>query len=189
LAIAGYQHRLYLECLPGSSGHKATKAESVDVRELETKDADAFVAFRQGPDADLFLARLQRGQRCFAAFVGSRLASVSWAVKNQATLWALNADFYVEDGTAYIFDSYTHPEFRGKRLQSSIFQRICEYCKDKKIGKIVTFVAATNNANLRSRTRLGFAVTGAVRRLRFGPLVWYLSTGSAPELERHGSRK
>jgi L-amino acid N-acyltransferase YncA len=180
---------LYLECLLGSNVPKATKAEVVDVRELEAKDADAFVAFRQGPGADLFLARLQCGQHCFAAFVESRLASVSWAVRKQATLWALNADFCVEDGTAYIFDSYTHPEFRGKRLQSSIFERICEYCRDKNVGKVVTFVAATNTANLRSRARLGFAVTGAVRRLRFGPLVWYLSTGSAPDLERHGSRK
>ena len=161
----------------------------VDVRELEATDADAFVAFRQGPDAELFLTRLQRGQRCFAAFVGSRLASVSWAVRNQATLWALNADFCVEDGAAYIFDSYTHPEFRGKRLQSSIFERICEYCKDKNVGKVVTFVAATNTANLRSRARHGFAVAGEVRRFRFGPLVWYRSTGGAPELERRGSRK
>ena len=189
MARAGFEHRLFLECLLDSSGHKPTKAEPVDVRELEAKDADAFVAFRQGPSVDLFHARLQCGQRCFAAFIESRLASVSWAVEDQATLWALNADFRVEDGTAYIFDSYTHPEFRGKRLQSSIFQRIFEYCRDKNVGKVVTFVAATNTANLRSRTRLGFAVTGAVRRLRFGPLVWYLSTGGAPELERHGSRK
>jgi GNAT superfamily N-acetyltransferase len=185
LARAGYQHRLFLECPLKENGLTASPTASVDVRELEASDAESFVTFRRGPDIGLFLERIRDGQCCFAAFVDTELASVTWAVQGTATLWAINADFDVDNDVVYVFDSYTHPDFRGKRLQAAIFQQIGRAYVDNGVREAVTFVAATNSANLRSRGRLGFTVSGAVRRFRIGPLVWYLSTGNAPELRRH----
>jgi L-amino acid N-acyltransferase YncA len=187
LSKAGYKHRLYLECPFESGGGVEASDASVSIRELRTVDADCFVEFRQGPDAALFLERIQSGQRCYAAFVADRLASVSWAAQGTPTLWAFNADFRIGDDVVYVFDSYTHPDFRGRRLQASIFQAIRLDHEDRKVRKAVTFVAATNTANLRSRARLGFVISGAVRRLRVGPWIWYFSSGNAPELKRHSS--
>jgi L-amino acid N-acyltransferase YncA len=185
LSKVGYKHRLYLECPFESGGDVDASDASVSIRELRTIDADSFVEFREGPDAALFLKRIQSGQRCYAAFVADRLASVSWAAQGTPTLWAFNADFRIGDDVVYVFDSYTHPDFRGRRLQASIFQGIRLDSDDKGVRTAVTFVAATNTANLRSRARLGFVISGAVRRLRVGPWVWYFSSGNAPELKRH----
>ena len=160
---------------------------SVTLRELSSDDVDSFVTFRQGPDAALFLGRIRGGQRCYAAIVDARVASVTWAVQGDATLWAFDADFRIEDDVVYLFDSYTHPDFRGLRLQASIFEAIREDHRDSGVRKAVTFVAATNTANLRSRARLGFTVSGAARRVRIGPWVWYASAGGAPNLKRHSS--
>jgi L-amino acid N-acyltransferase YncA len=187
LAKAGYKHRLYLECPFEGGGRVDASDASVSVRELRTTDADSFVTFREGPDAALFLERRESGQRCYAAFVGDRLASVSWVAMGSATLWAFTTDFSIDDDAIYIFDSYTHPDFRGRRLQASIFQAICREYNERGVRNAVTFVAATNSANLRSRARLGFVISGAVRRLRAGPWVWYFSSGKAPMLKRHSS--
>jgi L-amino acid N-acyltransferase YncA len=187
LAKAGYKHRLYLEC-PIVGGSRAVVAEaSVSIRKLGLGDADRFVRFRQGPDAALFHERIRSGQQCYAAIVGDSLASVTWAAQGAATLWAFMADFRIDGDVVYVFDSYTDPDFRGRRLQASIFQAIRHDCENNATRKAVTFVAATNTANLRSRARLGFTVSGAVRRLRLGRLDWFFSTGNAPELRRHGS--
>ena len=124
LAKAGYKHRLYLECPLESREQVDTSNTSVIVRELTAADADSFVIFRPGPDVALFLERIQTGQRCYAAIVDTRLASVSWAVQGTATLWAFNADFQIDDDVVYLFDSFTHPDFRGRRLQASIYRAI-----------------------------------------------------------------
>jgi GNAT superfamily N-acetyltransferase len=158
------------------------------VRELSSDDADSFVMFRQGPDTALFLGRIRGGQRCYAAIVDARLASVTWAVQGDATLWAFDADFRIDDDVVYLFDSYTHPDFRGRRLQASIFQAIREGHRDRGVRKAVTFVAATNTANLRSRARVGFTVSGVACRFQLGPWAWYVSTGKAPNLKRHTLR-
>jgi L-amino acid N-acyltransferase YncA len=185
LAIAGYKHRLYLEGAIENGARTVTADASAIIRELRTTDADSFVTFRDGPDAALFLERRKSGQRCYAAFVGDRLASVSWVAMGSATLWAFTADFSIDDDAIYIYDSYTHLDFRGRRLQASIFHAICRDYNERGVRNAVTFVSATNLANLRSRTRLGFVISGAVRRLRAGPWIWYFSSGNAPMLKRH----
>jgi ribosomal protein S18 acetylase RimI-like enzyme len=188
LAKAGYKHRLFLECLLGSDGQADASYSPVDIRELELADTERFVKFRNGPGRALFCERIRTGHRCCAAIVDGQLASVSWIVERSATLWAFTADFCIDNDAVYIFDSYTHPDFRGQRLQASIFQVICRDCLKKGLRKAVTFVSETNSANLRSRARLGFVVTGAVRRFRMGPFVRYFSTGNAPKLKRHDPR-
>jgi ribosomal protein S18 acetylase RimI-like enzyme len=187
LAKAGYKHRLFLECLLGSDGRADTSYPPVNIRELGLADTDWFVKFRSGPGRALFRERIRTGQRCYAAIVNGRLASVSWVVQGSATLWAFTADFCIDDDAIYIFDSYTHPDFRGRRLQASIFQAIRRGYEDSGVRKAVTFVSETNTANLKSRTRLGFAVSGAVSRLRMGPFIRYSSMGNAPELRRYKS--
>ena len=185
LVKAGYKHRLFLECLLGNDGRADTSFPPVNIRELELADTDRFVKFRNGPGRALFCERIRTGQRCYAAIVNGRLASVSWVVQGSATLWAFTADFFIDDDAIYILDSYTHPDFRGRRLQASMFKAIHRGCEDNGVRKAVTFVSETNTANLKSRTRLGFAASGAVRRFRMGPFIRYSSTGNAPELRRH----
>ena len=189
LARLGYQVRQFLVCRLAKRDTVSVSATGATVRKLVVADADEIVAFRTGPDASLFQERLHSGQQCFAAILDTRIASVSWVASHRATIWALDADFRLNANTAYIFDSYTHPDFRGMRLQAAIFEDVLQACASAGIDEIVTFVEPTNIANIRSRARLGFHEAGKVRRFQLGRRSWYFSAGSAPQLEGRGSRR
>jgi len=178
-----YRRVLALECNFERQFTDISPKASVDIRKLGAEDTSAFVDFRSGPDRSVFLARLEQGHACYAATYDDRIASVSWIALNSATLWLLNANFRLERDELYVYDSYTHPDFRGQRLQGQIFEFIRREFTAAGIRRAITFVVPENVANLKSRARLGFTEIGMVRRVRLGSWVHFLSSENAPVLK------
>jgi len=180
-----YRRVLVLECDLGRQFTDTSTKTSVDIRRLGPADTSAFIDFRSGPDRSIFLARLKQGHACYAAICADRIVSVSWIALSNATLWLLDADFRLDLDQLYIYDSYTHPDHRGLRLQAQIFEDIRREFGAAGVRRAITFVVPENVANLKSRARLGFTKVGIVRRVRFGTQVRFLSSENAPVLTVH----
>lgn len=155
------------------------------VRKLTATDEDAFAACREGPYQAMFRRRLQRGHECFAALVDGRVASVSWVARDRATLWIISGDVLLSPDECYVYDSYTHPDFRGQRLQGPVFTAIFEALSQGHWARAITFVFADNVANLRSRGRMGFEICGDVQCFRLPGYRRYRSRGRTPTVTRH----
>ena len=133
----------------------------------------------------MFCRRLERGHQCFAALVNDRVASVSWVARDRATLWIISGDVLLSPDECYVYDSYTHPDFRGQRLQGPVFTAIFEALANGPLNRAITFVFADNVANLRSRARMGFEVCGDVQCFRLPGRRLYRSRGRTPAVTRH----
>jgi len=110
-----------------------------------------------------------RQDLCVAAFRGERLASYSWYtrdfVEGQDHLgvpMSLPTDF------AYMYNAFTHPECRGRRLFSTGVALASKTLAGQGVSKVVTTVNSSNFASLRSCRRLGFISLGQMWTLGRG---------------------
>lgn len=184
LAALGYQRTGCLVVRLDEAGASQPPTVPVHVRMLTAEDAEAYVAFRRGAAVSDVHERLGRGFVCYAGWCEGRLASVTWVATGRALLWMLEAQFDVAPDQVYLFDSFTHPDFRGQRIQSAVFAALRADALAAGRTRGMTFVIPENRPNMKSRGRMGFVREGLVGRVKLGPLQWYFSRGRAPALRR-----
>jgi ribosomal protein S18 acetylase RimI-like enzyme len=183
-AFLGYRRTMLLVCeLSEAREPPAARLQTRSGR-LGPDDVDAYLLFRRGATRADYLERLDHGFECHAVWHGARIASVTWTARRRAILWLLDSEFDVPERTLYLFDSYTHSDFRGRRLQGRVFMDLREMAEAQGLERFMTFVIPENRANLRSRGRMGFKRAGRVGRLGWGRWVLYWTRGKAPEMRR-----
>lgn len=178
-----YCRALYLECPLDKPLEVALPNIDYTIRLLRPEDAPAYVHYRRGAFEENFLWLLEAQQRCYAAFIGDRIASTSWIATRKGTMWMLDADFDLDNDVVYIYDSFTHPDFRGLRIQAAVFDALRRDLVAAGYRRAVTLVTPENAPNLHSRRRLGFKRRGMIRRLRLGSWTKFLASGAAPLLK------
>jgi hypothetical protein len=108
--------------------------------------------------------RIRAGRElCFAALAGHRLAAFGCYILNstppeQASGVAIS---YPPD-VAYMSYGLTHPDFRGARLHGLIMGLALKELAKQGITKLVSLVAWTNWASLKSCYRLGYINLGSM---------------------------
>jgi len=106
---------------------------------------------------------------CFAALAGPRLAAFGWFAlgsiepeHNDGTALSFPPD------VAYMYNGFTFPEFRGRRLHGLVKALGLRALADRGVSKLVSTVDWTNGASLRSNFRLGCVDLGRTGVLRLG---------------------
>lgn len=101
------------------------------------------------------------------AFVGAELAGISFYATdfvdpehNSAGARFHGIGLRLPSNTCYQFKVFVLPEFRGKRINSSMIEVALNHFAGLKIDHIVTTTEITNAAFYSSATRLGFEVVG-----------------------------
>lgn len=181
-AHLGYRRLAFLTCPLNDAVAPQSVGTSLQFVTLGRADADEYAAFREGARAGEFASYLQSEFVCHAARVDGRLASVTWSAANRATIWYLDADFDLRPGQLYLFGSYTHPNFRGRRLHAALFDHVRRWGPTAGFSEAAVFVVAENAATLRAHARVGFQRTGAAVRIRLGPFIRHFSQGNAPRM-------
>jgi GNAT superfamily N-acetyltransferase len=67
-----------------------------------------------GPDGDLVAARLERGGRCFGAWLGDELAGYGWLSTKPEWIGELELTIRPSNGEAYIWNCFTLPHLRRR---------------------------------------------------------------------------
>jgi GNAT superfamily N-acetyltransferase len=127
--------------------------------------ADEVTAYAKDPAyfLDPALAdRVRDGRElCFAALAGDRLAAFGcYVLESNEPEQASGVAMSYPPDVAYMSYGFTHPDFRGARLHGLIMQLVLEELAKRGIQKLVSLVAWTNWASLKSCYRLGYLNLG-----------------------------
>ena len=110
---------------------------------------------------------LARGDRCYGIFDGRELAAFGWYSERPTRLFS-NFILGFAGGYTYVYNAYTRPAYRGKRLHAvGMCRALRELHSEGKRG-LVALVDSKNFASSRSTTRMGFRNFGRVFLLYLG---------------------
>lgn len=138
---------------------------------LTAEDAQDYVRFHSNISSEEYLERLGRGQYCFVVRDASgELASATWVATASVWIDFVDREVTLQEDEVYLYDSYTAPQFRGKRLQPYLCADILTEIRDKGYRRAAVIIAPENRSNIASRQRSGFRKTGNLFRIRIGSL-------------------
>jgi hypothetical protein len=117
----------------------------------------------EGTDADMDLdfirSALAKGDRCYGALDGTRVAAYGW-YSTRPTLVTEGLELRFGEGWAYMYKGYTLPEYRGRRLHGLGMARAMRAYEAEGKKGLVSYVDAMNEASLKSCRRMGYRDLG-----------------------------
>jgi GNAT superfamily N-acetyltransferase len=177
LAVLGYRREGWFERSLRDPIAIREAGLPVVIEELQAADAQDYVAFRPGADAERFGERLERGCRCFAARLDGRILAATWTLEGGGWVEHLGRDLRLEDGEVYLFNAYTLSEARGHGLRGAISAAVLEDCRKRGFETAIALIEPHNLPSVRSCERSGYRRTGTIARVRIGPWRRELSWG------------
>ena len=109
---------------------------------------------------------LARGDRCLLGRVGDRPATYLWVGTTVREF--PGATCPIGAGTAYVYKTFTLPEFRGRGLNTAALREIRRRCAMEGYHQVLIDVASNNTASRRAIERAGFVPVGRFFHLRLG---------------------
>lgn len=119
-----------------------------------------------------FGRRLTPTTNCFFVFGGDELLHASWVTTGAA--WTREIDAYVvpPPGDAYVYESFTRPEARGRGVYPFALRGICEWAADADVPRVWVAVESGNAPSLKAIRKAGFE---PAYEMRYGRRVGRLS--------------
>lgn len=142
-------------------------AMSVNWQFLNAEQLETFAKDPANELSEAFLsAALAKGDQCYAALDGSRLAAYSWYSHEPTEADGLRLTFRPD--YVYMYKAFTHPDYRGRRLYAAGVNRaLTEYLAQGYRG-LIADVEIYNYGSLRSLERLGCEGFGRTSILKIG---------------------
>jgi RimJ/RimL family protein N-acetyltransferase len=111
---------------------------------------------------------------CFAALSGERLAAYGWyALESIEEGPCCNVDISYPADVAYMYNGFTSPDFRGKRLHGLAMGLALRALADQYgVTRLVSTVNWTNWASLKSCFRLGYEDVGRMVTIGLRRCLW-----------------
>lgn len=124
--------------------------------EATPQDAAAYEKHIATDSARTFAARLGPGMHCFLAMDGTRIVHATWVTTVAAWTRELRAYLVPPPRHAYIYESYTTPEARGRGAYPFVLANIVGWAKGNGLERLWVAVEADNAASLRAVEKAGF---------------------------------
>jgi GNAT superfamily N-acetyltransferase len=132
------------------------KVAGLELRILGPEDAAEY-ARRVGTDsATSFRRRLSSSTKCYAVDLGGLLVHSSWVTTACAWTREVNGFFCAGPASAYVFESFTHPDARGKGVYPFALDGICSAIAGEEIETLWVAVESSNEPSLRAVAKAGF---------------------------------
>lgn len=119
-----------------------------------------------GTDAEAtFRRRLTATTDCFLVHGGGELLHASWVTRGAA--WTREIDAYLvpPDGDAYVYESFTRPQARGRGVYPFALAGICAWASEAGVRKVWVAVEEGNAPSLKAIHKAGFEDS---YRIRYG---------------------
>jgi ribosomal protein S18 acetylase RimI-like enzyme len=129
-----------------------------------------------------FISRAAIGDDlCFAAVHhDGRMAHYGWyALGSVEGCHHMGVPLSFPDDVGYMYNAFTHPDFRGRRLHSAAMTLALRELAARGITKLLSTIEWTNFASLRSFQRLGFENLGRQWTLGRSDCRWSVSPKGA----------
>jgi len=123
--------------------------------------------------------RLESGRCCYTAWVDSQLTAYGWASFEEEYIGEMDLRLRLLPGEAYLWDCFTLPAFRQKRLFSALLVYMLQELRDKPVCRVWIGANQENEASQRGIARAGFhSVADLV--VQWGPARRRVSVRSYP---------
>jgi SAM-dependent methyltransferase/RimJ/RimL family protein N-acetyltransferase len=136
---------------------------------LQETEADEYAAFRPETDPAEVRRRLQAGEMCFVARHDGRLVHACWVATERAWIDCLDREIALAPGEAYIYESFTAPDFRGQNVAAARSAYMQQALREAGYRRTVAVVVPENKVAFRPIEKAGYRRVGALRTVRVGP--------------------
>ena len=153
------------------------------VRQAGPGDAPAYARDIGTESAATFRARLSTTTKCWLVFEGQRLLHASWVTLDRA--WTRELGRWLEPpvGDAYIYESFTRSDARGRGAYPRALADIAAWAARAGLARLWVAVEAGNAPSLRAVTKSGFTPAYEIAyRRRWGRVTVDPPTGPLAEV-------
>ncbi|MFN2490093.1 MAG: N-acetyltransferase family protein [Actinomycetota bacterium] len=141
---------------PGTVGAHAHPSGSLELRLAAPADGASY-ARDIGTDSPLsFGRRLSPATGCFLVLDGGRIVHATWITRS--AVWTRELRRYVAPppGDAYVYESFTHADARGRGLYPCALRALCAQLATQEVRTVWVAVESDNLPSLRAVTKAGF---------------------------------
>ena len=150
-------------------------------RSATPEDGEAFARDIGTDSPGSFRARLSPTTSCFVIEANGRLLHSSWVTTSGAWTRELRSYLRPPQGGAYIYESFTRPDARGKGLYPTALRGIASDAFERGLDSLWVAVEAGNHSSLRAVSKVGFIpVSRLDYRRRWGRMTLRIPTPGEP---------
>jgi ribosomal protein S18 acetylase RimI-like enzyme len=111
-------------------------------------------------------ARLAQGDVCGLGFSEGRLVHASWVTTRAASIPELRAMLVPRPDEAYVYDSFTLPDVRGRAVQPAVSAEILRWARARGLRRLLFYVRGSSPSALRIVRKMGARRTVVIRCFR-----------------------
>jgi GNAT superfamily N-acetyltransferase len=171
-----------LVVLQRSTGGQAIHLTGIAIREVDPAESDVYERDVANEPAATVVRRLASPtSSCWVADEGGRFVHASWIETRAAWVGEADRFFVVPEGGAYIYESFTRPEMRGRGVYPAVLTAISAELAQRGIATLWIAAEATNHSSLRAIAKAGFSPSFQIEvRRRWGRTQVVVPRGAEP---------
>jgi len=137
-------------------------SQGLEIGLLQAADIDEFIAFRACNDRESVVERLAQGQLCVLVRKNGELIHSTWIAGGRVRIDYLDDEIQLSDNTAYVYEAYTCPAWRGQGVTSTRSPALNQYCLDRGYTRRLGVFWPENHAARRVGEKAGYSITGRI---------------------------
>jgi GNAT superfamily N-acetyltransferase len=169
LARTLYRRMLLIEHRLDAPPVSLTATVPVSIERLAAADVDAYLRFRPDADRAEIARRLRDGQVCFVARHDGRIVSAAWGATGRASIEYLALELPLAPDEAYLYDSFTLPEHRGRNIPAVRGIHEADHFRQAGYERLLAAVLPESTPALRHARKAGWVPIGRMGYLGIGP--------------------
>ena len=138
------------------AGGTAEARDDLSFREVSAGDARRYARDIGTDSAGTFRRRLTPWTKCYVVEDGSRFLHASWVTTARAWTSEIRAFISPPVGDAYVYESFTRPETRGRGIYPFALISTCAALAEQRVARVWVGVEADNAPSIRAITKGGF---------------------------------
>lgn len=138
------------------AGGTAEQRENLLFRAATLADAPRYARDIGTDSAATFRRRLSPWTQCFVVADGSTFLHASWVTSARAWTSEIRAYIAPPVGDAYVYESFTRPETRGRGIYPFALTSMCAVLAEQRVARVWVGVEAGNAPSIRAITKGGF---------------------------------
>jgi GNAT superfamily N-acetyltransferase len=124
--------------------------------------------------------RFKAGHLCFVVEKNGKILNHTWVCFHEAYVDELERKIQIESDSAYRYDEYTDPDYRGMGILPTVLMWSANYLFQNGIKEIYEVVSSNNFPSLRAHQKIGSRKMGEVTLIRLFELKRYRCKGETP---------
>lgn len=125
--------------------------------------------------------RFKVGDICFGASLNGEYVHLKWFAFNESYVGEINRKIRISSDSAYMYDSYTLPNYRGLGIYSIVMEKTIQHLSKMGIKRVYALVRHNNLPMLRVKQKEGVRKIGTVTYTKIFNLRFYKFKGETEE--------